>query len=74
MRSRPSASQTLARRIAGGVMRTLGRFRVATCGVAAVEFALILPFIMMMFLGTSEIGEALRVARRIERISFTVAT
>jgi Flp pilus assembly protein TadG len=49
------------------------RFKAAEAGVAAVEFALILPLMVFLFLGTSEIGEALRVARRVEHVAFSVA-
>lgn len=58
---------------ASGMLGRLGAFGRATGGIAAVEFAFIAPILLLLFLGTSEIGEVLRVSRRVDRISFTIA-
>jgi Flp pilus assembly protein TadG len=42
-------------------------------GVSAVEFALIVPIILMMYVGTAEIGNLLTVDRRIETVASTAA-
>ena len=42
-------------------------------GVAAVEFALIVPILMLLFIGTLEISLMVAVDRKISRISSSVA-
>ena len=51
----------------------LARFRSESKGVAAVEFALIAPILIMLFIGTLEISLAIAVDRKVSRISSTVA-
>lgn len=56
--------QTLARRIS--------TFRAATAGVSAVEFALILPVMLLLYSGSVELSEALAVDRKANRVSSTI--
>ncbi|MBU1305031.1 MAG: pilus assembly protein, partial [Alphaproteobacteria bacterium] len=53
--------------------RLLTRFAGNTAGVAAVEFALILPFLLTLYLGSIEASSLYTVDRRVEVISSTVA-
>ena len=50
----------------------LGRFGKAREGAAAVEFALILPFMLMLYAGSIELSDLINVDRRITVISSTV--
>lgn len=50
-----------------------GRYVRDNKGVAAVEFALIVPILMLLFVGTLEISMAVSVDRKISRVSSTVA-
>ena len=54
-------------------MRTWNRFRTAKDGLAAVEFALILPVMMVMFYGTLEITMALTCRDDISIMTSTAA-
>ena len=51
----------------------VGRFRRNERGVAAVEFALILPFLLTLYLGSVEASSLFTVDRRIEVIATTTA-
>ncbi len=42
-------------------------------GVSAVEFALLAPIILLMYIGTAEIGNLLTVERRVETVASTAA-
>jgi Flp pilus assembly protein TadG len=42
-------------------------------GVSAVEFALVLPLMMTMYLGGSEVSQAITVSRKVTLVSRTVA-
>jgi len=53
--------------------RLLADFLRARRGLAAVEFALILPFMMVMYLGTFEIVQALSVKRQVTLAASTLA-
>lgn len=53
--------------------RLLARFADNTAGVAAVEFALILPVLLTLYLGSIEASSLYTVDRRVEVISSTVA-
>lgn len=53
--------------------RLLRRFVRAEEGVAAVEFALILPLLLLLYLGSIEASSLFTVDRRVEVISTTVA-
>ncbi|MGL5736129.1 MAG: TadE/TadG family type IV pilus assembly protein, partial [Beijerinckiaceae bacterium] len=49
------------------------RFRKAEKGVAGVEFAVILPLMLIMWLGTYEITQAISASRRVTMVSRTLA-
>ena len=51
----------------------LKRFRDASEGVAAVEFALIAPLLLLLFLGTVETSYAVAVDRKLSRASSAIA-
>lgn len=53
--------------------RLLGRFRRDEKGAAAVEFALILPPLLLLYLGSIEASSLFTVDRRVEVIASTVA-
>lgn len=53
--------------------RLLRRFLVQEDGVAAVEFALILPVLLLLYLGSIEASSLFTVDRRVEVISTTMA-
>lgn len=53
--------------------RLLKRFLRNDQGVAAVEFALILPFLLLLYLGSIEASSLFTVDRRVDVISTTVA-
>lgn len=57
----------------GGVMGLLRRFRSNKDGIAAVEFAMIVPILLAMYLGTIEISTGITVNKRVARVSSTVA-
>ncbi|WP_026379883.1 TadE/TadG family type IV pilus assembly protein [Afifella pfennigii] len=50
----------------------LERYRRESGGVAAVEFALILPFLVALWLGTVELSQALSLDRRISEVTASV--
>lgn len=56
-----------------GVTSRIQRFRENVKGVAAIEFAMIVPLLMMMLIGTLEFGTALTIDRRVSKISSSVA-
>ncbi len=53
--------------------RALRRFPAARRGVAAVEFALILPLMLTLYLGTMEVSDLIAVDRKVTVISGTIA-
>ena len=53
--------------------KALSRFRKAKDGVSAVEFALILPIFVTMFMGIFEISNYVMVARRVSALASTAA-
>ena len=56
--------------------RTLGlarRYRADKRGVAAIEFALILPIMFVMFVGAVELSQAITVDRRVTQAASSVA-
>lgn len=48
------------------------RFRAAQSAVAAVEFALVVPFLLILYMGTIEISDLIAVDRRVNVISGTM--
>ena len=54
-------------------MSKLKRFWLATGGLAAVEFAIILPLMVVMFLGSVEVSNYVTMARRVSTIASTGA-
>lgn len=49
------------------------RFRSDRRGVAAIEFALVVPMMLVMYLGTIEISAAVSVNKKVSRVAATVA-
>lgn len=64
-----NAAQILLQRARGTISRLSGEDR----GVAAVEFALILPLMLTIYLGTSEISLAVIASRDVELVARAVA-
>jgi TadE-like protein len=60
-------------RISNRLVKTVRAFRERTEGFAAVEFAMVVPVMIVMFVGTVEISESYTLARRIVTISGSVA-
>jgi Flp pilus assembly protein TadG len=60
-------------KIAAALVRKVGRFRRDTRGLAAVEFALILPVMLVVYFGTLETTNALTCARRVTNVAETAA-
>jgi len=54
-------------------LRLLRRFARRTDGIAAIEFAFILPFMLVMLVGAAEIGEAVSIYRKVTITTRTVA-
>ncbi|MGB7335220.1 MAG: TadE/TadG family type IV pilus assembly protein [Salaquimonas sp.] len=50
----------------------MGRFKEETKGVAAIEFAFIAPLMLVMYIGTLEISNAVSANRKLSRVSSTV--
>ncbi len=51
----------------------LNKFRTNKDGIAAVEFALVVPLLLAMYLGTVEISSAITVSKKTARVASTVA-
>jgi Flp pilus assembly protein TadG len=64
-----SRMSVLVRRLA----ETVRRFRHARDGVSAVEFALILPIMLLLYAGSVELSEALAVDRKANRVASTIS-
>jgi len=54
-------------------LRLLRRFARRTDGLAAIEFAFILPVLLIMLVGAAEIGEAVSIYRKVSITTRTVA-
>lgn len=63
----------MSRSVVRALGRSLRRFRRNDSGVAAVEFALILPFLLLLYMGSIEASSLFTVDRRIDVISTTTA-
>lgn len=59
-------------RLLNGLKLRLRRFAVAREGVAAVEFALVLPVMMLLYVGSIELSDLISVDRRITVMAGTV--
>lgn len=55
------------------MIQFLQRFRKARAGLAAIEFAFILPVMVIMFLGTVEVSNYVMSARRVSSLASTAA-
>jgi len=55
-------------------LSTLRRFRAADRGIAAVEFALILPFMALLYLGGFEVMEEISANRQVSLTASTIAS
>jgi len=55
-----------------GVCKLFRRFAAAREGVAAVEFALILPVMLLLYLGTTEASALISMDRRVQTIAGTI--
>ena len=51
----------------------LARFRGDTGGVAAIEFAMVVPLMIMMFVGTVEFSQVITVDRRVSQVASATA-
>ncbi len=56
-----------------GLARQISRWRRDSSGVAAVEFAMILPLMLVLFLGTVEISTTLAIDRKVSLVAQTVS-
>lgn len=56
-----------------GTWRRIRKFPLATAGVAAVEFAMILPVMLLLFLGMSEVTQGVNINRKVTILSRTIA-
>jgi Flp pilus assembly protein TadG len=61
--------------LSGRTRELLQKGRVWRCkrGVSAIEFALLAPIVLLMYVGTVEIGNLLTIQRRIETVASTAA-
>ena len=60
--------ETIRRRIAGAT-----RFAGDRSGVAAIEFAMVAPIVLFLFLGTLEMSQAITVDRRVTQVASSTA-
>ena len=61
--------QHLTRRIA----TTIAHYRRGSRGVAAIEFAMIVPIMSAMFIGAVEVSQAITVDRRVTQVASSTA-
>jgi Flp pilus assembly protein TadG len=66
-------SSHLIRDLAASVGRLGCRWKASTEGVAAVEFALIVPIMAVMFIGAVELSQAITVDRRVTQVASSTA-
>ncbi len=55
------------------VFRQLGNFRADTNALAAVEFAMILPVLLVLYIGSVEVTQAISVNRKVTHLASSVA-
>jgi len=60
-------------KVIAGIMRLRRRLAADVRGAAAVEFAALLPFMLLLYIGGVEVGEAVSADRRVTMTSRTVA-
>lgn len=73
IRRRTLASATSASAVPVSVLGRIGRMLRDRRGVSAIEFAFILPAIILLYVGTAELGNALTVYRRTSQVAATAA-
>jgi Flp pilus assembly protein TadG len=66
----PAAAIHVLRTRVRGLVR---RYRTDTQGVAAIEFAMIVPIMAVMFIGAVELSQAITVDRRVSQVSSSTA-
>jgi Flp pilus assembly pilin Flp len=54
-------------------MRTLKQFLKHDGGIAMMEFALLLPFLLMLLIGTLEVGRMLYAQQKVEKVAYVIA-
>lgn len=52
--------------------RRLAKFRADKRGIAATEFALLLPIMLVLFVGVSEVGQAISISRKVTITARTI--
>jgi Flp pilus assembly protein TadG len=62
----------IVRRTASRHRRFLGRFLGSTRGIAAVEFALVLPVLVLMFLASVDAGRAIAIYMKVRAATYTL--
>lgn len=63
----------VTRRHRRGIFRRMLRMARDVRGVAAVEFAMILPLMLVIYIGGNEFGHALTISRKVTHVASTVA-
>jgi Flp pilus assembly protein TadG len=61
------------RKLVSNVLAGARRFRRDRRGVAAIEFAMVVPLMVMMFVGTVEFSQAITVDRRVSQVASSTA-
>jgi Flp pilus assembly protein TadG len=63
----------IAGRLVSGTAAAARRFRADRRGVSALEFALILPIMLALYFGTTEIGTGLTINRKVTHVTSSLA-
>jgi Flp pilus assembly protein TadG len=53
--------------------RPLSRFWRDKRAVSAVEFALLLPFMLVLYIGSNEVGQSIAIYRKVAQVAYTMA-